>query len=123
MRVRDRAIQREVVLDFAFIHEFRDAAEAVNWVLLIIVIGFEDATDHVDGGFVLVARAHEVQTVLICSNAIRSGVVDRDCEIDLPATPQVVNESRYLRLRRFISRLRVLLLFDGDSPHNDASLM
>ena len=72
-------------------HALVDTAKTKDREVLGVVVGLNDGTDGSNGIHILVLRADGMQV----AHVIRSCVVNRDGESDLPASTQVVSEVRF----------------------------
>jgi len=112
------------VIDLCLVHESWFSTEAEHWVLLVVVVRFEDTTNHVNCSFVLVARSHKMKGIFFGGWPVGRSVVDSNAQADLPSTSQVVDKGGVFwddRLRILLG-LRLFVLLGSDCSHDHASV-
>jgi len=91
------SVQREAVRDCLSTHKLGDASESEDRERLVVVVGFEDVTHLVDGGFVLVQVVEGVEGSRRGLSAIGGCVVDSQHHRYLPSLVDDRHERRLLR--------------------------
>lgn len=91
----------EAVGYFIFVHILWLTTKAKHWELFVMIVSFEDRANLCNGLLVRVdpGTLVPVQTSRNVGIIIGSSVVNCNCEIHLPPTSQVINESRLLLWR------------------------
>ena len=75
-------------------HEMGHATITEHREHAIVIVRFDDFANLSDSSVVLVALAHVMKATFHALVTVRPGVVDRDGQLHLPTTAQVVNKRR-----------------------------